>query len=172
MVPYAIRRFLAHRRADRWLLIRAFIWLGAIDVALRLVGFRRIIEHGALRTACQVEPRTLQRAQRYAWSLEVASRYQLVDARCLHRSLALHCWLRREKIPSELRIGVRKDGDTLSAHAWVELEGCVVNDYPPAVAGFTPLASAPAQRWTTNDNPGSSLRGESVSTDTWGVQWQ
>ena len=39
-------------------------------------------------------------------------------------------WLRRRGLASQLRIGARRNGDTLDAHAWVELAG-------------TPLAQGP-----------------------------
>jgi hypothetical protein len=71
----------------------------------------------------------------------VAARSHVVEARCLHQSLALHAWLRRERLPSELRIGVRKSYDELIAHAWIELGGQVVNDGPDRVAEFSPLAT-------------------------------
>jgi hypothetical protein len=49
-------------------------------------------------------------------------------ATCLPRSLTLWWLLRRRGIESELRLGVRKDGDSIVAHAWVECEGEVVGD--------------------------------------------
>jgi hypothetical protein len=85
-------------------------------------------------------PEELYRARRYAYWLNIASRHHVVRARCLHRSLVLHHWLRRERMPSDLRIGVRKDNGTLKAHAWVELGGRVVSDSPSAVAAFRLLA--------------------------------
>jgi hypothetical protein len=47
---------------------------------------------------------------------------------CLTRSLALQWMLRRRGIASQLRIGVRRDGAGLSAHAWIEYAGLPVND--------------------------------------------
>jgi len=54
----------------------------------------------------------------------------------------LHHWLRGEGLPSELRIGVRKEHGALKAHAWVELGDHVVNDRPSAVEEFTVLSNA------------------------------
>ncbi|HIE94984.1 MAG TPA: lasso peptide biosynthesis B2 protein [Acidobacteria bacterium] len=42
---------------------------------------------------------------------------------CLEQSLILFGILRRRGIPAELRIGVRRAGDGLNAHAWIEHEG-------------------------------------------------
>lgn len=47
---------------------------------------------------------------------------------CLPRSLTLWWLLRQRGIESELRIGVRKDGEVINAHAWVVCRGEVVGD--------------------------------------------
>ena len=67
---------------------------------------------------------------------------------CLVRALALAELLARAGVPHALiRVGVRRDGTSLDAHAWVELDGAVVGDDPRAVRRFTPLGSvAPAHR--------------------------
>jgi hypothetical protein len=46
---------------------------------------------------------------------------------CLEESLALWYFLRRQGIPSKLRIGVRKIADKFEAHAWVEYQGQALN---------------------------------------------
>src|SRR5215210_1745517 len=145
-VLHALKRYLALERADRWLLLRAWVVLGLTDIRLRALGFQRVVERVQPPSGRVLGPGESCRAHRYARWLEIASRHHVVRARCLHRSLALHHWLRREGLPSELRIGARKDGGALKAHAWVELEGRVVNDPPAAVAAFTPLASPSGQR--------------------------
>jgi hypothetical protein len=63
--------------------------------------------------------------------------------------------LRREGLPSQLRIGVRKADGALKAHAWVELCGSVVNDDPSAVAVFRPLATPriDGMVWSTRTTP-------------------
>ncbi len=142
-LPVLLGRYFALEPGDRWLLARAFFDLGLADASLRLGGYRRALER-AERLAPDVEANVLdadavRRARRYARWLEKASRYHIVRARCLHRSLTLHRWLRRDGIASDLRIGVRKDGGALKAHAWVEIDGHVVNDGRTAVAQFTPL---------------------------------
>src|SRR5579862_760828 len=113
------------------LLLRAFATIGRVDLALRLFGFRRLVERTQTEATAEtdhVAVEDLWRARRYARWIDSAARYHFVRAECLHRSLALHSWLRHEGLPSELRIGVRKTSDALAAHAWVELGGYVVND--------------------------------------------
>jgi hypothetical protein len=66
----------------------------------------------------------------------------VVRAQCLHRSLVLHRWLHGQGAPSVLRIGVRKEGAALKAHAWVELDGEVVYDDTNVGQGFAVLRPA------------------------------
>ena len=119
MVPLRnVGRVLALGRADRRLLLRAYAGLGLMELGLRTVGFRRVVRRAQAPIRAPRVPRAedLARARRYAHWLDVASRHHVVRARCLHRSLVLHWWLRREGLPSELRIGVLKERDALTAH--------------------------------------------------------
>jgi hypothetical protein len=149
-----ITRKLFHLTASDWVLILgAYGWLTAISVALRLVGFRRLMlelekhaitGHAAIAPSGSSAPGTpsaneLARALRYARWINAASRRHYVRGQCLHRSLVLHCWLQREGLPSHLRIGVRKAGNDLQAHAWVELGRQAVSDPANFVTPFTPL---------------------------------
>jgi hypothetical protein len=90
-------------------------------------------------------------AVRRARWVNAAARYPLPWARCLQRSLALCIWLERLGYSPVLQIGVRLEGATLSAHAWVEHEGHVINDTPRALAEFAVL------RGTDLESPGGSL---------------
>jgi hypothetical protein len=47
---------------------------------------------------------------------------------CLQRSAASACLLRRYGVPAQMMIGVQKL--PFRAHAWVEVEGQIVNDKP------------------------------------------
>ncbi len=130
---------------DLWLVARAYVDLTRMAVALRRRGFQGVLAEteaiGVAEGRRQSPPsaRDLRRARRYGRRIAEAARIHPERPRCLHRSLVLDRWLRREGLPSELRIGVAKAGDTLRAHAWVELGGQVVNDHPAAVADFLVL---------------------------------
>lgn len=129
--------------ADRLLFLRASVQL----LWIRLVLLRRFRQPAVLgvcepaATSSPVTPEDLARARCYARWLDVAAHRQLTRASCLARSLALHQWLRQEGLPSCLRIGVLKDGDTLRAHAWVELGGLIVNDRQSVAERFRLLSS-------------------------------
>lgn len=139
-----LRRFLALPGADRRGLAAAWVALAVTDVELRVVGFRRLIRHIEQPTRSRPRPPQsgdIDQARRSAMWLAVASRRHVAPAYCLHRSLSLHAKLRREGLPSELRIGVRKQDGVLRAHAWVELGGQVINDSTMSVRAFTQLAN-------------------------------
>ncbi|MBL8189200.1 MAG: lasso peptide biosynthesis B2 protein [Acidobacteria bacterium] len=68
-----------------------------------------------------------------------ASRHGLIAANCLPQSLLVWWMLRREGIEAELRIGVRKERQTVEAHAWVELSGRVLNDRADVEQRFQPF---------------------------------
>ena len=155
-------------RDDRRLLARAFIGLAMADMSLRFVGFSRLIQ-GRRPVASRGVNRGLMavnRPEHYARWLEIASRHHVVRARCLHRSLVLHQWLLRDGLESQLRIGVRKEGRMLHAHAWVELDGQAVHEHPGALVRFTPLANPHSQR-SISRSSGTSAGAEVAGIDIW-----
>lgn len=153
--------------------MQAFIRLGSVDVALRVIGFQRLVEHiSQVPANQQVGSAELWRAAWYAHWLERASHYHFARARCLHRSLALHQWLHQQRLPSELRIGVRKEEGVLKAHAWVELGGHVVNEPPSSVAAFTPLATACGQSAGWNEGSAEAVARAPLRNRGLKVQWQ
>ncbi len=132
-----LKRLLELDQAERRIVARAFVALGWTSFGLRLRGFRRLfaaIEQ--IEASLVPSSEDLRRARNYARWIEVASRHHLVRANCLERSLVLHRWLRQERLPSVLRIGVRTDDGKLVAHAWVELATEPLGDRPEAVKSF------------------------------------
>jgi hypothetical protein len=74
---------------------------------------------------------------RSAGLINAAARYPRPWARCLQRSLALCLLLERRGFNTQLKIGVRKSGGDLEAHAWVEYCGKVLNDSQDVARNFT-----------------------------------
>jgi hypothetical protein len=60
--------------------------------------------------------------------VRVAIAYNRPWANCLKRSLVLWALLRVQRIPGDLRIGVDRQLNKFSAHAWVEWQNVVLND--------------------------------------------
>ena len=61
-------------------------------------------------------------------AMDMACIWYWKEALCLQRSAATACLLRRYGIPAQMVIGAQQM--PFKAHAWVEVEGRVVNDKP------------------------------------------
>ena len=84
-----------------------------------------------------------QRAVSIARAVDRAARRGVFRPKCLVRSMALHRMLERSGIRgSVIRIGVRREGAELLAHAWVEHMGITLIDSPSAIAAFSRLTDA------------------------------
>jgi hypothetical protein len=133
---------------ERWLLAKALALLPITAAALRVGGFRRTYAALARLAPKQATraapggPALIQEAWTIARIVDAAARRGPCRAMCLSRSLALWWLLRRRGIEADLRIGVRKHDDRLEAHAWVELQGHVLNDGADVGEHFAPFGRA------------------------------
>jgi len=122
--------------------VLTMLWLvPALHVAVRVVDYNRtrtFLDRRAdarrarlTGTPPDVEPYRLatSRITRYSW----------LPGNCLSRSLALLWLLRRHGHDADLRLGVSLDGGTFAAHAWVELEGRVLNDSQDVTTRYAPI---------------------------------
>jgi Transglutaminase-like superfamily len=133
-------------RGDWGVLARAMGLLPAVSVGLRLVGLRRMIALGEMRTAVSRrrggdDPGNFART---AWLVEIAGRYCLPRPTCLAKALVVFTLLKRRGLPAELVIGVSKTQGLLEGHAWVELGGAAVVVADPRSASYAPLVRIPA----------------------------
>ena len=105
-------------------------------VRLHRGGFRKTLERiGSTPKSGIHETLQLAVAQDTAYALAVAIKFGPWWPKCLLRSLTLGWFLARRGIPFEVRIGVPGSGVgdrtvDFTAHAWVELQGVVLNDSP------------------------------------------
>lgn len=121
-------------RAEKWLALQSVVLCLLSVIALRLIGFGRW--KGILRNSSgrNLAPTTSSRgdvsiAEAYASVVDMVARNLprgLVT--CLPRSLTLWWLLRRHGVENELRIGVRRDGARIVAHAWVVCYGTVIGE--------------------------------------------
>lgn len=117
-----------------------FAWFGLIRVAFWLRWrslawvWRRVGQRAPLRL-----PVTPMTPQRLAFLVNTAAAYAPFPMTCLPRALFLWGWLRQYGLPANLRLGVRKQGGMLLAHAWLEYEGVILNDNPAHVAQYAPF---------------------------------
>ena len=70
---------------------------------------------------------------------ETATRYHWRPMNCLRRCFAQQRMLLRRNITSRLHIGVTKDHNQLKAHAWLSIEGNVINDTADVVTRYKEL---------------------------------
>ena len=102
-------------------LIRFDVYLAHSDFALLYdkireypVGRQREQSPGAISEICS--------------AVDTACIWYWKEALCLQRSAAATCLLKHYGIPARMVIGAQQS--PFRAHAWVEVDGCVVNDKP------------------------------------------
>jgi transglutaminase superfamily protein len=128
----SLRRFSALERPAQTLFLRALVMLPLVGLSLKLRGFEGT--RAALRkTPSHTTPQTDSDSPKkqialVAHMVNAADRHGLVHPSCLVKSLTLWWLLGRQGITSELRVGVRKEGGNLEAHAWVERNGIALNE--------------------------------------------
>jgi hypothetical protein len=126
-----LRRFSALERPARGLFLRAAALLPLISLSLRLRGFRKtqaFLQKFLSLPSHTVDISTSGSADLTVRMVRAATRHTLGRATCLEESLALWWLLGRQAIASDLRVGVRKDGEKFEAHAWVERAGIALNE--------------------------------------------
>jgi hypothetical protein len=117
-------------RAPLRSVLAAFFVLALFDLVLSFSSLK-----GACRwvKACPVSGRTQQKAEaeivgEVCSAIEEACVWYPKRALCLQRSAVTACLLRRRGVAARLVLGVRPV--PLMAHAWVEVDGRPVNDWP------------------------------------------
>jgi hypothetical protein len=128
----------------RGVVLEAAAALAATWVGLRLAGFRRWKAALAWSTPDAAAPAAMtpalaDSAHEIARLQQAAARHLFFRANCLEQSLTLWWLLRKRGIAAELRIGARKQAERFEAHAWVELDGAVLNDAGDGHLHFVPF---------------------------------
>lgn len=67
-------------------------------------------------------------AERICAAVDIACIWYWKEVLCLQRSAVTACLLKRHGVPAQMVIGVQQI--PFRAHAWVEVDGSVVNDKP------------------------------------------
>ena len=116
------------------LTVRAFLGLAAFDAA-RTLGFARLCAW--LRSTCPSTRVSLLPADDIVWAVDEACVWYPKRAACLQRSVVATWLLRGQGLRAEMVIGCRPL--PFESHAWVEIEGRVVNDRQAYRAAFVVL---------------------------------
>jgi hypothetical protein len=111
------------------LTLEAWLALARFDLAM-LAGFSRA--HERVRRSPVRQPThpagPSSHVDDVVWAVEEACVWYVKRVPCLQRSAVVTCLLRRHGVPAELVIGYRPV--PFESHAWVEVDGRIVNDRP------------------------------------------
>jgi hypothetical protein len=110
------------------LVVKAYFYLVRFEVLLQFADFEML--HRRIRnypTASSPANR-VESAIRICRAMDTACVFYWKHALCLQKSAATVCLLRRCGIPAQMVIGAQKL--PFKAHAWVEIDGQVINDQP------------------------------------------
>lgn len=83
--------------------------------------------------------RALDEERRRAWVRAVRLAGRLIGARCLPQTLALCALLREHGLAARPVLGIRREAERWYGHAWVEVEGRVLDETPDPRARFATL---------------------------------
>jgi len=79
------------------------------------------------------------RAQSTARMVRIAAERGLCRAKCLEQSLLLRWLLQRQGIDARIFLGARREDEQMQAHAWVEVDGVVLNEDDDVHQRFLPF---------------------------------
>jgi hypothetical protein len=104
----------------------AFLGLAAADIVMKVAGFNRLYRTVKNWPISKNGTNDRETIAGICASVDRATTYYPKHALCLQRSAVATCLLRRKGVPAEMVIGCRKM--PFHSHAWVEVDGEVVND--------------------------------------------
>jgi hypothetical protein len=135
-----LRRVLNLPAAERSLLLRAVPLLAVVNLCLRIFPFRTLYRRwsSALPRLARPGRQGGPSPERIVQLVAAASRC-VPGAHCLVRAVAAQLLLARAGHLAEMRIGVRKQGDGLDAHAWLEYQGTALREDKAQLDSFVPF---------------------------------
>ena len=111
----------------RFLVLRAYGKLILFDLYLARGNFEALYDK--VRRCPVREDRAMpDAARRICRAMDMACIWYWKEARCLQRSAATTCLLKQHGVPAQMIIGAQQM--PFKAHAWIEVDGRVVNDKP------------------------------------------
>src|SRR5260370_39705838 len=110
-----------------FLVIRAYLKLIHFDLYLARGNFAALYNEVRRYPVGTTAP-SPEAVERICAAVDMACIWYWKEALCLQRSAAAACLLKRHGVPAQMVIGAQQM--PFKAHAWVEVDGCVVNDKP------------------------------------------
>jgi transglutaminase superfamily protein len=114
-----------YRRPSNWVVLRAWLMLLYVEFIMHIGGLnavRRLVQKHA------VYPTTTQQVTSLCRAVDLACVFYFKRILCLQRSAATVMLLRRYGWGAAMVIGVQML--PFQSHAWVEIQGAVINDKP------------------------------------------
>ena len=108
------------------LMIESWLLLFYFDCVMRFRGFAQV--HSAVRNKSIASKEDCELSTMLCRAVDFACIFYFKRVLCLQRSAATAVLLRRHGWPAEMVIGAQLV--PFQSHAWVEVEGSVVNDRP------------------------------------------
>jgi transglutaminase superfamily protein len=110
-----------------FLVLRAYLRLILFDLYLARGNFKALY-HRVRACPTRTIPLPANAIERVCSAVDLASIWYWKEVLCLQRSAATACLLKRYAVPAQMVIGAQQM--PFKAHAWVEVDGRVVNDKP------------------------------------------
>ena len=110
-----------------FLVLRAYLRLIQFDLYLARGNFKALYDK-VRRYPVRNVPAPTNAVEQICAAVDMACIWYWKEALCLQRSAATACLLKRYGVPAHMIIGAQQL--PFRAHAWVEVDGRVVNDKP------------------------------------------
>ncbi len=120
----------------RLVVLEAYLELIRFDLYVTLGDFAAL-HNKVSRYPTAEKPATPGAVERICTAVDMACIWYWKEVLCLQRSAATSCLLKRYGVPAEMVIGAQQM--PFKAHAWVEVEGHVINDKPYTPEMYTVL---------------------------------
>lgn len=102
---------------DRLVAAEAWLTMAWVSMRIRKSGHKRMEERMQVRGGCPcAEPCVL----RIVRLVDGAASHHVKEMQCLERAITVQTMLRRRGCQTTLRLGVRRVGHQVEAHAWLE----------------------------------------------------
>ena len=135
-------RFLRLTGFERGVVLEAAAELPVMWAAVRIAGAhvcKAALEQSSGARSQRNDAVTLEAAQRIAHLQAITVATLFPGMACLERSLVLFWTLHRRGMNPQFKIGARKEGGRFEAHAWVEMNGTVIDGRGAEDLHFAPF---------------------------------
>lgn len=118
-------RFFKLSHIEKRLFFKAMYWLVRAKITIKFCGFDRLKPHlgevSHSESAPSLKIADIPRARQIKQAISQAARVLPFHSQCLVTAITAKYLLNDQQFSCRLYLGVKKDDDTLAAHAWVKV---------------------------------------------------